>query len=374
MYIVTGKRTPFGCFLGAYKNTSANKLASFLVEKICDQSDLVPSAIAVGCTLQAGLGQAFAKNLLLSTKEPMNIPAITLNKVCGSGFAAVSYGVKSMKCEPHLKVFLCGGVDNMSKAPFLLDARAGFKMGSQEIKDHMVYDGLLDYSTSKTMGELAENLADKHQISRAEQEAYVTKSFEDYIHNKEKIYEDILAYKENDETILAEDEIPLKVKISKFSTLKPSFKENGTITAATSSALSDGAAFLLLSYDRISDSCAKILGISEYSGHPISFAEAPIFAVTKLLKKLDLKIEDIKLFEINEAFAVVPIAFMNAFSLPRNKMNIFGGACIVGHPLGASGIRIILNLKNALRHIGGGIGIAALCIGGGEAMAIAIEV
>jgi acetyl-CoA C-acetyltransferase len=374
MYITHKKRIPFGSFLGSYKNISALQLASFLVEKICEESSFLPSQMAVGCVLQAGVGQAFAKNILISSNEPMHIPGLTINKVCGSGMMSVIYGLKSLHFDEDMVGFLAGGVESMSQAPHFSNIRAGLKIGDTKLNDHIMVDGLLDYGSKKTMGELAETLALKYQISREEQEAYVAQSFENYSNNKEILKKDIVPFELNGEVLLADDEVPLKVDVAKFSKLRPAFLKDGTITAATSSALSDGASFLMLSRQKHTDQCAKIIGISEYSGHPKSFAEAPIFAVTKLLRKLDRSIEDIKVFEINEAFAVVPIAFQKSFGIDYKIINPYGGASIIGHPLGASGNRILLSLIRRLQEIGGGIGIASACIGGGEAVAIAIEV
>ena len=374
MYINYGKRLPFGAFLGAYSNVSTLKLASVLAEDACEKSPVSPCGFALGCVLQAGCGQAFAKNVLLECEEPMNIPALTINKVCGSGLASIIYGLKTLAFDDNTFSFLAGGVENLSQAPHLANLRRGKKMGDLKFQDHMILDGLKDVSSGSLMGELAEYLAFKYNISREEQEDYVVKSFHDYQENKSLIAKDVIPCVLNGKTLLQEDEAPNFVNLEKMKKLKPAFLPDGSITAATSSSLADGAAFVMISREKVCDDCVEILGVAEYSGHPKSFAEAPVFAVSRLLKKIGKEASDIKFFEINEAFAVVPLAFQKAYGLKREQINPYGGACIVGHPLAASGVRILINLIRALRESGGGVGIASVCIGGGEGLAIAIEV
>lgn len=372
MFITAFKRIPFGSYLGAYKNIPATKLGSFVVKNLIEKSGIVPNEAAIGCVLSAGLGQAFARKILFEADLGFDIPAFSINKVCGSGIGAIFEGIKSMNYDSNIDNFLAGGVENMSLAPFLVNARAGLKMGKQTMEDHMIFDGLQDGLSSSLMGLFAENLAEKYDISRQEQEDYVIKSLCDYNENKEFIAKEIIPF----EDVLSQDEPVSRVKVEKFPTLKVAFKKDGTITAATSSAIADGAAFLMISKNK-PQSCdlnSKILGISSHSMDPKFFAEAPIFAISKLLEKLSLKVDDIKAFEINEAFAVVPIAAQKALNIPRDRINQFGGACVLGHPLGVSGVRVVIALINTLQKIGGGIGIATVCIGGGEGLAIAIEV
>ncbi len=386
VYIVSAKRTAIGHFLGKLSTVQSCQLGSAVIKAICEEikCDQHLNEVFMGCVLPAGLGQAPARQAAIYGGIPNSVPATTLNKVCGSGMQAIILGMRSILAG-EASCILAGGMESMSNAPYLLtQARLGYRMGTQKILDHMLLDGLEDaYHPGKSMGEFAEMCAEKFNISRAAQDQFAIESYEKAKAAQEKGYffneiVPISVKNKKEDFIFSQDEGIEKFFPDKLPKLKPAFKSDGTITAANASSISDGAAALILMNEDLlkktgAKPLAKIIAASSFAQDSSEFTTAPIFAIEKLLAKTGWDKNSVDLYEINEAFAVVVLAAMQALKLPREKINIHGGACVLGHPIGASGARIVATLTHALMTHQLKRGIATACIGGGEATAIAIE-
>lgn len=387
--VVAMARTPIGGLLGALAPLSAVALGAHAVRaalaRLPELSATAPDSLILGCVLPAGLGQAPARQAALSAGMPNTIDATTINKMCGSGLKAVMLGFDALRAGSASAV-VAGGMESMSNAPYLMPgARAGLRYGNSQLLDHLAFDGLEDaYERGRPMGHFAERCAAALKISRAEQDDFARASFErartaqhDGAFNEEIAPIEVPA--RNGSRLCAQDEGPGKADLDKIPHLRPVFDPQGTITAANASSISDGAAALVL----MPASRAAALGLAPLAtlhGHathsqaPAEFSTAPIGAVQKLLRQLNWPTGDVDLYEINEAFAVVTLAAMRALALPHARVNVHGGACALGHPIGASGARILVTLIAALRRRGGGRGVASLCIGGGEAVALGVSV
>jgi len=385
--IVGAKRTAIGSFLGQFTGVPSPTLGATAIKAALAQSGVAPadvSEVIMGCVLPANLGQAPARQASLGAGLPVSTGCTTINKVCGSGMKAVMLGHDLIKAG-SAAIVVAGGMESMTNAPHMIaNSRTGNRYGNFEAVDHMAWDGLTNPYDGKAMGVFGESCADKYHFTREQQDAFATESVkraQAAIANGAFV-DEIVPVKvstRKGEVEYATDEQPGKSDISKIPTLKPAFrKENGTITAASSSSISDGAAAtVLMSADeakkRGAKPLARIVGHATHSQEPEWFTTAPVGAMDKLLKNVGWKVEDVDLFEVNEAFAVVAMAPMKELGVPHDKLNVNGGATALGHPIGASGARLIVTLINALKHRGGKRGVASLCIGGGEATAIAIE-
>lgn len=387
IYILGAKRTPLGNLQGVFSSVPAPQLGAEAINAAMQQagvkSDMADEVI-MGCVLSAGLGQAPARQASIYAGIPNSVGATTINKMCGSGMKAVMLAHDLIKAGTN-NIMVAGGMENMSQAPYLLPkARSGYRLGHGQLLDHMFLDGLEDaYQKGSLMGVFAEQCANKYDFTREQQDDFAITSLQRAQEADSKGYSQneitpvSFAARKETQTI-AYDENPRKVNLDKIPKLKPAFATDGTITAANASSISDGAAALVLANESSVTQhglkpLAKIIGHSTFAQEPAWFTTAPVGAIKTLLAKINWKIEDVDLFEINEAFAVVTMAAMKELNIPHNKVNIYGGACAVGHPIGASGARIMVTLINALQQTGGKKGIASLCIGGGEATAIAIE-
>jgi acetyl-CoA C-acetyltransferase len=385
--IVGIARTPQGKLLGALKDMSTIELGATAIRAAVARAHLEAKDIQevyMGCVLPAGLGQAPARQAAIAAGLPVTTPATTLNKVCGSGMKSVMLAYDALRAGSQ-DIIVAGGMESMSNAPHLLQkARAGYRLGHQTVYDHMMLDGLEDaYDAGQAMGVFAEDCAKAYGFSRKEQDEYAMASLEraqTAIHNKSFANEitPITLKTRQGEVIIDADEHPGSVKIEKIPQLPPAFRANGTVTAANSSSIADGAAALVLMTEKEAEKrgikpLARILGHVSVARKPAEFTIAPIDAINTLMNKLDLTINQIDLFEINEAFAVVTMAAMRDLKIPHAKLNIYGGGCALGHPIGATGARILVTLINALQQCDLTRGIASLCIGGGEATAVAIE-
>ena len=386
--IVAAKRTPMGAFQGSFAGLSSPVLGSCVLKDLYQATNLSPEQVDevyMGCVLSAGLGQAPARQAALASGLPQQVACTTLNKVCGSGLKAVILGSWSLQTG-NADVVLAGGMESMSNAPYLLDrARSGYRMGHQRVIDHMFYDGLEDaYEPGRLMGEFAEATAKRFGFSREVQDAFAIASTQkalaaakDGAFKAEITPVEVMVAKKAAQCV--EDETPLKVKLDKIPQLRPAFQKDGTVTAASSSSIADGAAAVMLMRESTCSKLgltplARIQGAAYHSQEPAWFTTAPIGAIKACLAKATWDLNQVDLFEINEAFAVVTLAAMKELSLPEEKVNVHGGACSLGHPLGASGARLLVTLVHALRTRGQKKGVAALCIGGGEGIAMAIEV
>lgn len=385
--IVSIARTPQGKLLGSLKELSATQLGSTVIKAVIERAQLLPNNIhemIMGCVLPAGLGQAPARQAALGAGLSTHTPCTTINKVCGSGMKAVMFAHDMILADPD-SIFIAGGMESMSNAPHLLTkARVGYRLGHGELIDHMMYDGLEDaYDEGTAMGVFAEQCAKDYGFSRDIQDNYAINSLEraqKAIREKRfaaEIVPIVIKSKQGD-TIVDTDEHPMSVKIEKIPLLPPAFMKDGTVTAANSSSIADGAAALVLM--RLSEAekrgltpLAKIVGHTGFAKSPNQFTTAPVDAIKKLMDKVHWNVNKVDLFEINEAFAVVALAAMRDLEIPRDKLNINGSGCALGHPIGATGARIIVTLVAALHQQQLKRGIASLCIGGGEATAIAIE-
>jgi len=384
--IVSAKRTPIGGMNGQFVSVTAPELGSSAIRAAVAASGLQPADIdevIMGCVLPAGLGQAPARQAALGAGLTKSTPCTTINKVCGSGMKAVMLAHDQILAG-SARVMVAGGMESMSNAPHLLPkARQGYRYGHAKVLDHMAYDGLENAYDGKAMGTFAEATAEKYGFTREQQDAYARESvtraqravatglFKDEI-------APVTVKGKGGEMVIDTDETPGQCKIEKIPTLRPAFKPDGTVTAASSSSISDGAAALVLMKE--SDArgrglrpLARILGHATNAHEPEWFTTAPVGAIAKLQQRLGWQPKDVDLYEINEAFAVVTMAAIKDLGLSHEKVNVHGGACALGHPIGASGARLIVTLLHALRARGGKRGIASLCIGGGEATAIAVE-
>ncbi|MCF6300139.1 MAG: acetyl-CoA C-acyltransferase [Proteobacteria bacterium] len=388
VYIIAAKRTAIGSFQGQFANTAAPQLAATAIKATVEQAEIDSKHIEealIGCVLPAGVGQAPARQAVLAAELPISVRCTTVNKVCGSGMKTVMFAYDSIKAG-SAKVVLAGGMESMTMAPYLIPkARGGYRMGHAQMLDHMFFDGLQNPYDGNMMGVFAESCADKYNYSREQQDAFSIESVKRAMKASQSgaFVDEIAAVtvkSRKGESVFAQDEEPPHCKLEKISTLRPAFRrENGTVTAANSSKISDGASMTLLACESYVKQhgikvMAKIVGHEQYAHQPEWFTTAPVGAIAQLLKKLGWTVEDVDLFEINEAFAVVTMAAMEELSIPHEKVNIHGGATAMGHPIGASGNRILVTLLYALRKKGLKRGIASLCIGGGEATAIAIEI
>jgi acetyl-CoA C-acetyltransferase len=385
--ILGSARTPIGAFLGKMKDAPAPAMGARAIEAALARSNVpVPEVdeCVMGCVLSAGLGQAPARQAALAGGLSDATGCVTVNKMCGSGMKAVM-DAHDRLCAGASGAIVAGGMESMSNAPYLLErARTGYRLGHGRVIDHMFLDGLEDaYETGRLMGSFAEDCAQDYQFTREMQDAYARSSLERaQLATRNGWFDSEIApvtvKGRKTEELVTADELPLKADIASIPTLRPAFRQDGTLTAANSSAISDGAAALVLS--RLSFATrletqpqARVVGHATHAGPPAKFSTAPIGAIRKLADRIGWRLDEVDLFEINEAFAVVVMAAMRDLGLPHEKVNIQGGACALGHPIGASGARIIVTLLAALERQHLKRGIAALCIGGGEATAIAVE-
>jgi acetyl-CoA C-acetyltransferase len=385
--IVGAARTPMGAFQGDFSGLAAWELGAVAIRAAVERANLEPKLVEevlFGNCLMAGQGQAPARQALLKAGLPVSTGAVTLSKMCGSAMKATMMACDSLLAGSN-EVIVSGGMESMTNAPYLIPkARGGYRIGHAMMYDHMMLDGLEDaYERGRSMGTFAEECAAKYEFSREAQDAYAIESVKraQAATNdgsfKWEIAPVTIAAK-GGEVVIDKDEGPVKAKPEKIPSLKPAFKKDGTITAASSSSINDGAAALVLMRESTAKKLgctplARILGHSTHAQEPNWFTTAPVGAIEKLYKKLNLTTKDVDLFEINEAFAAVPMAAMRDHGITHDKINIHGGACALGHPIGASGARIIVTLMGALKKTGGKIGVASLCIGGGEGTALAIE-
>lgn len=385
--IVAAKRTPMGNMMGALSALSAPELGAVAHQAAIAQAKISPADIdevISGCVLQAGIGQAPARQAAIKAGIPNSANATTINKMCGSGMKAVMLAHDLLKVG-SANVILASGMESMSNAPYLLaKARAGYRLGHGELKDHMFLDGLEDaYERGQLMGCFAEATASHFQFSRQQQDEYATRSLTRALQaQQDNAFADEIApvviADRKGETIVKQDESPDANKLAKISQLRPAFKADGTVTAANSSSISDGAASLILmtaanAKKRGLLPLARIIAHASHAQAPQWFTTAPVDAMRKVLDKAGWHPSEVDLYEINEAFAVVAMAAITQLELDQDKVNIHGGACALGHPIGASGARIIVTLMHALKQKQKSRGVASLCIGGGEATAIAIE-
>ena len=385
--IVAAQRTPLGAFQGVLGPVSATDLSAAATGAALDASGLdagIIDEVILGCVLSAGLGQAPARQAALAAGLPMNVPCTTVNKVCGSGMKTTMLG-HDLILTGSANIVVTGGMESMSNAPYLMPgARGGYRMGHQEILDHMFFDGLQNPYDGNMMGHFAEVTAQKYGFSRKDQDDFAIASVSRAraaMQNGRfaKEISPVTVKTRKGESEVSADEGPGNASIEKIPTLKPAFSKDGTVTAASSSSISDGAATLILmrqseARDRGIHMLATVAGHAGFAHEPEWFTTAPAFAIRALHKKLGWKADSVDLYEINEAFACVTMAAMQDVGIDHAKVNVHGGACALGHPIGASGARIIVTLLHALLTHGGKKGVASLCIGGGEAVAIGIEV
>ncbi|HCG80162.1 MULTISPECIES: thiolase family protein [Thalassolituus] len=385
--IVAGARTPMGGFMGSLSSVSAPELGAIAIEEAVKRSGLQPAdvqEVIMGNVLSAGLRQGPARQAMRKAGLPDNTGATTINKLCGSGMKATMMAHDAIKAG-SVDIAVSGGMESMSKAPYILEnARGGYRMGhGDQAKDHMFFDGLEDAETGKLMGAFAQDMSDKKEYTREQMDEYAIRSLnraKDAIEKGLNTAEivPVTVKSRRGETVVEQDEQPFNANIEKIPSLRPAFAKDGTITAANASSISDGASALVLARESVAAEkgltpVARIVAHSTHSQHPSEFTAAPCGAIETLLAKTGWNKDDVDLWEINEAFAMVAMMPIDAFGLDAEKVNIYGGACAQGHPVGSTGSRLIVTLMNALKNTGGKKGIAALCIGGGEAVAVAIE-
>ncbi len=384
--ICSAVRTPMGGFQGDFAQTDAPTLGGAALKAALKRANLdTVDELLMGCVLPAGQGQAPARQAGFKAGLGEDVPATTLNKMCGSGMKAVMIAHDQLALGQS-KIIAAGGMESMTNAPYLLPKmRGGARIGHGQVIDHMFLDGLEDaYDKGRLMGTFAEDCAESFQFTRAAQDEYALKSLSNALEAQssgalsDEIAAVTLKTRKGDVEI-QQDEQPAKARPDKIPQLKPAFREGGTVTAANSSSISDGAAALILATAEEAAARglpvrARILGHASHAQAPGLFTTAPVPATQKLLEHIGWGVEDVDLWEVNEAFAVVPMAFMHEMGVSRDKVNVHGGACALGHPIGASGARILVTLLNALEHRGLKRGVAAICIGGGEGTAIAVEV
>ncbi|EPA9175300.1 TPA: acetyl-CoA C-acyltransferase [Acinetobacter baumannii] len=385
--IVNGARTAMGGFQGLLSGLTAPELGAVTIKEAIARAGLQPTdveEVIMGCVLPAGLKQGPARQAMRKAGLPDSTGAVTINKLCGSGMKAVMQAADMIKAG-SAEIVVAGGMESMTNAPYVLPkARAGYRMGHGEIKDHMFFDGLEDAETGRLMGSFAQDMANTRGYTREQMDDFAIRSLkraqtaitEGYF--KDEIVPVTVSTRKGD-VIVDQDEQPLNAKIDKIPSLKPAFAKDGTITAANASSISDGASALVLTSSEVAaqrglQPLAKIIATASNSQHPSEFTIAPVGAIEKVLKKAGWNAQDVDLWEINEAFAMVTMCPIDDFKLDPEKVNIHGGACALGHPVGSTGSRIILTLIHALKRTGGKKGVAALCIGGGEATAVAIEI
>nr|MBO2511616.1 acetyl-CoA C-acyltransferase [Gammaproteobacteria bacterium] len=385
--IVGAARTPMGGFLGELSGLSAAELGAAAIRAAVERAGISADAVdeaLMGCVLQAGQGQAPARQAALGAGLPQSVVCTTLNKMCGSGMKAVMAGHDQLLAG-SASVLVAGGMESMSNAPYLLErARSGYRMGHGRVIDHMFLDGLEDaYDKGRLMGTFAEDCAQAYGFSREEQDAFAIASLSraQKAMAEGRFAEELVAVQARigrEVQTIDSDEQPPKARLDKIPTLKPAFREGGTVTAANSSSISDGAAALVLMRQSEAERrgltpLARIAGHASFAQAPNLFTTAPVGAIRRVLQRTGWQLGDVDLFEVNEAFAVVAMVAMRDLDIPHEKLNVHGGACALGHPIGASGARVLVTLLAALRQYGLKRGIASLCIGGGEATALAIE-
>jgi acetyl-CoA C-acetyltransferase len=384
--IVSAKRTPMGAFQGVYKNYPSTDLGASVIKAALEAAKVTPDQVdeaIMGCVLQAGLGQAPGRQAAIKAGLPKTVYCSTINKVCGSGLKSVMLACDQLNLG-HSEIVVAGGMENMTMGPYLLaKARGGYRYGHDVILDHTLLDGLEDPYQKRAMGTFAEDTADKYKFTRQEQDAFAIESGTRAIKATENGWftaeiAPVTITERNKETVVQKDEQLEKLAFDKVPQLKPAFRENGTVTAANSSPLTDGAsALVLMKASKAAElglkPLAKVVSQASYSREPEWFTLAPIRAIEKIFKQTGWSKDDVDLYEINEAFAVVTMAAMKDLGLDHAKVNIHGGACALGHPIGGSGARILVTLLHALKRTGGQKGIAAICIGGGESVAVAVE-
>ena len=386
--IVSAARTPMGAFQGELKGFAAPELGAAAIRAAVERAKLKPEdvqEVLMGCVLPAGQGQAPARQAALGAGLALSTGCTTVNKMCGSGMKAAMIAHDALVSHSN-EIIVAGGMESMTNAPYLLPkARAGLRMGHGQVIDHMFYDGLEDaYEKGRLMGTFAEECADTYKFSREAQDSFAIQSLE---RAKKANSEGWFAWETTpiaikagkDQKFIETDEQPFKANLEKIPTLRPAFRKDGTVTAANSSSISDGAAALVLMRRSTAEKrglapIATIVGHSTHAQAPGLFTTAPVGAIRKLFERTNWSANTVDLYEINEAFAVVTMAAMKDHGLPHDKVNVHGGACALGHPIGASGARILVTLIGALRKYGGRRGVASLCIGGGEATAMALEI
>ena len=386
IYLAGGARTAIGSFGGAFESLPAPALGSVVINAALGRSGIPANRVdevIFGNVLSAGLGQNVARQAAIGAGLSPAVGAMTVNKVCGSSLKAVMLAAQAIQCG-DASVVIAGGTENMSRAPYLLEkARAGYRMGNGELVDSLIRDGLWDVYNNLHMGVCGDRCAQKYAFSRQQQDDYAVESFKRVlaatvqgILNKEIVPVEVSAGKET--VTVKEDETPRKFNEEKLRKLRPAFGKEGTVTAGNASSINDGAAAIaVLSEERAQElgiqPQARILGYASFSREPEWFTIAPVGAIQRLMDQLSLKVSDIGLFEINEAFSLVPMAAMRDLGIPHEKVNVHGGAVALGHPIGASGARTLVTLLNAMKQRGVKTGITSLCIGGGEAVAMAVE-
>ena len=384
--IVDAVRTAMGGFQGVLSSCTAPDLGAVAIKEVVRRAGLQASDIdevIFGCVLPAGLKQGPARQAMRQAGLPDSTGATTINKICGSGMKALMQAADAVKAG-SAEIVVAGGMESMTNSPYILDkARAGYRMGHGKVTDHMFQEGLEDAETGLSMGILAQEMADQKGYTREQQDNYAIASLNKAVTAIQNGYfiseiAPVTVSSRKGDMVIDQDEQPLNAKVDKIPTLRPAFKKDGTITAANASSISDGASALVVTSAEIANQrglkpLANVLAYATHSQQPSEFTIAPVGAIEKVLKQTGWKAEDVDLWEVNEAFAMVAMIAMDAFALPIEKVNIHGGACALGHPLGSSGSRIIVTLIHALKRTGGKKGIATLCIGGGEATAVAIE-
>jgi len=385
--IVGAKRTPIGAMQGKFESVTASQLGAAAIKGAIEQAGVKPTEVddlIFGNVLGAGQGQAPARQAALGAGLDKATPATTINKMCGSGMKAAMMAADEI-ASGQATIVVAGGMESMTNAPHLLPkARGGYRYGHQKVLDHMAFDGLEDAYVGKPMGHFADETAKKYGFTREDMDAYAKRSTERAVEAsrsgafKDEISPVTVKGRKGDE-VVSEDETPFTVKLDKIPTLRPAFNKDGTVTAATSSSISDGAAALVMMTEseakkRGAKPLARVVAYASNAHEPEWFTTAPVGAIEKVLKKAGWKASEVDLFEVNEAFAVVTMAAMKDIGIEPDKVNVNGGAVALGHPIGATGARIITTLIYALKKRGGKRGIAALCIGGGEGTALALEV
>ena len=385
-YIISAARTPIGSLLGSLSDFSAPQLGAIAIKAALDRSGVPGEAVSeviMGNVLAGGVGQAPARQAMIFAGLPKSVPAMTINKVCGSGLKSVMLADQAIRCG-DAEIVIAGGQESMTNAPHaMLDSRKGVKFGNARMVDLMQWDGLWDVYNQVPMGDAAEVCASECSISREMQDEFTIESYTraqqaqaDGVFNDE--IAPVTVKTRKGDVIVDKDEEPTKVQFDKIPTLKPVFKKDGTVTAANASTINDGAAALVLASEAAVQAhglrpMARIVAQASFAQDPIWFTTAPVDAIKRVVEKAGLSISDIDLFEINEAFAVVTLAAQQQLSIPREKINVHGGAVALGHPIGASGARVLTTLLYALKRHGKRYGLATLCIGGGEASAVIVE-
>jgi acetyl-CoA C-acetyltransferase len=385
--IISAVRTPIGSFGGSLSSLSAPQLGAVVIQEVIKRGNVSKDTVdevIMGSVLTAGMGQAPARQAAIYAGLPESVECMTINKVCGSGLKSIALAAQAIALG-DAEIIVAGGMESMSNVPYMLDkARTGYRMGHGQLTDLMIHDGLWDVYNNFHMGNAGEICAKEFNLTRAMQDEFATLSYKRAISAqqnnlfKEEIVPVNIPQKIGDPIIISEDEEPKKVKFEKIATLKPAFQKDGTVTAANASKINDGAAAVVVMSKQKADELgirpiAKIVSYGSFAGKPEWFTTAPADAISKILKKANLKKDEIDLFEINEAFSVVPLVVNKILGLDINKVNVNGGAVALGHPIGASGTRILVTLINAMQQRNVKRGLASLCIGGGEAIAFIIE-